>query len=369
MIIKDLWIIEDSGLCLYHYHATFSDYEIDSTLFSGFIAALSSFTECLAQKQIDFLKLQNDELYFISLKEIIVVSVMSTTGGEQHVIKQLLKFVGDKFLKYRSRNFSKDIRTPVFDSKTIQEQFVREIGELCVDEALYDDIKREMVNDLFNQVIQGKVQTDVLCWKIIQLYSYSTPQEIEKLFRIFDNLKSILPTITDNISLRARIKETFQAVKSQLHIALQREESRLLVLCENDEIFNKIFDASLPYRIVAISHSSVSGLQHTLENWVEPSPYNVLIAKFSLTTQEAELLSNLELQPNSRMFVYLQKISKEVRGMLSCYNQENIMINNGYNCAFEQCSCKYDCSIIEDIIEEIVSQFNNITLEKNSNQE
>ena len=45
MIIKNLWVINSSGLCVYSYKANFSDYSLDETMFGGFISALASFTE------------------------------------------------------------------------------------------------------------------------------------------------------------------------------------------------------------------------------------------------------------------------------------------------------------------------------------
>ncbi|MFX0095462.1 MAG: hypothetical protein ACFFBD_27245, partial [Candidatus Hodarchaeota archaeon] len=103
MIIKDLWIIGNSGVCLYHYHALFSDYEIDQKLFSGFVAALSLFSTSLAGKNIDFLKMKDDEMYFVSFANIIIISIMNTSGGEQYVIKQILNYIGEKFLEEREK--------------------------------------------------------------------------------------------------------------------------------------------------------------------------------------------------------------------------------------------------------------------------
>jgi hypothetical protein len=349
MIIKDLWIIASSGLCLYHYHAPFSEYEIDETLFSGFIAALASFTASLAQKEIDFLKMQNDEIYFISLEDTIVVSIMNTAGGEQHVIEQILKFIGEKFLKYRAE-ISKN---GVFDSEEIKELFTKEIEELCGDETLYDDIKREMINNLSNQVIQGKLSPDVLYWKIMQLYSNTTPDEITKMLITFENLKRILPTITDDTILLAKISEAFQSVKIQLNVTLNREKNYLLVLCQDNSLFEAIANNFLSYGTYSILYDSLSGFQHAIENWDKPFPYNTMVTQSSLTMTDVNFLLDLKLKPQSKMFLFVEDLSSEILEGLSDWKEGIVNINPYYH--LDQLQCQSTCPIVGDIVNQFVN--------------
>ncbi|MFX1534353.1 MAG: hypothetical protein ACFFDI_09040 [Promethearchaeota archaeon] len=349
MIIKDLWIIASSGLCLYHYHASFSEYEIDETLFSGFIAALSSFAASLAKKQIDFLKMQNDEIYFISLNDIIVVSIMNTAGGEQHVIEQILKFIGEKFLKSTAEVSMND----VFDSEEIKEFFTKEIEEFCGDETIYDDIKREMINDLSNQVVQGKLSPDVLYWKIMQLYSNSTPDEITKMLMTFENLKRVLPTITDDIILLAKIDETFQSVKFQLNITLNREKNYLLVLCEDNKLFEAIANNFMPYGTYSILYNNFSGFRHAIENWNRPFPYNVMVVRPSLTRTDLNFLLGLKLKSQSKIFLFVENLSSDILEALSDWKEGIVNINPYYH--FDQFHCQFTCSIAGDIVNQFVN--------------
>ncbi|MFX1255757.1 MAG: hypothetical protein ACFFCZ_29400 [Promethearchaeota archaeon] len=349
MIIKDLWIIAGSGLCLYHYHASFSEYEIDETLFSGFIAALASFTASLAKKEIDFLKMQNDEIYFISLEDIIVVSIMSTAGGEQHVIEQILKFVGEKFLKYGAEISKND----VFDSEEIKELFTEEIEELCGDETLYDDIKREMINNLSNQVIQGKLSPDVLYWKIMQLYANATPDEITKMLMTFENMKRILPTITDDTILLAKINEIFQSVKIQLNVTLNREKNYLLVLCQDNSLLETITNNFLPYGTYSILYTSLSDFQYAIKNWNRPFPYNAMVAQSSLTMTDVNFLLGLKLNPQSKMFLFVEDLSSDILEALSDWKEGIVNINPYYH--FDQFHCQFTTSIVGEIVNQFVN--------------
>ncbi|MFX1538156.1 MAG: hypothetical protein ACFFDI_28505 [Promethearchaeota archaeon] len=355
MIIKDLWIIENSGTCLYHYHAFFSDYDIDRVLFSGFIAALSSFTASLTRKEIDYLKMQNDELYFISLENIIVVSIMNAAGGEQQVIKQILKFIGEKFLKY----LTTVPKRAYFDPRDIEDSFTKEVEEFCVDKLIYEDIKRELINELCNQVIQGNLPPNILYWKITQLFSDSSPEEIDKLFETFENLKRILPTMSNDIVLLAKINEAFRAVKCQLNIALERERNYFLILCEDSNAFKTIANNFLAYGTLSLLYTNISDLQHAIRDWNEDTPYNLLILKPQLRRNELRLIVNLPLQPGRKIFLYLETSSQRLEKLI--FGRKEIVVNIHKHCyTFKHSYCQYGCPVVANI----VNQLSNVTIKQ-----
>lgn len=355
MIIKDLWIIESAGTCLYHYHAFFSDYDIDRVLFSGFIAALSSFAASLTRKEIDYLKMQNDELYFISLENIIVVSIMNTAGGEQQVIKQILKFIGEKFLKY----LTKVPKRAYFDPKDIEASFTKEVEEFCTDRLIYEDIKHELINELCNQVIQGVVPPDILYWKITQLFSDSSSEEIAKLCDTFENLKRILPTISNDVVLLAKINEAFRAVKCQLNLALERERNYFLILCEDNNTFNTVANNLLPYGTVSFLYTHISDIENAIRAWDEDAPYNLLILKPQLRKNELERIVNLTLQPGSKMFLYLETISERLEKLIA--GRKEIVVTIHKHCyTFKHSYCQYGCPVVTNI----VNQLTNVTIKQ-----
>jgi hypothetical protein len=327
---------------LYHYSASFSDYEIDNTLFGGFIAALASFTETLSDAVFEFLKMQDDELHFIVDDNIIVVSIMSTADAEQQVINQLLTFVGEKF----NENYAKYLMVDNFDWEKVEKEFTSEIEFIASDEEIYEEMKRELIQKLFNEVIQGILPPDILNWKVAHLFSTSTRSEIHKTIEMIDRLDNILPTMKHDKILESKIKDAFLTAKHQLNTKFQ-EKNQLLVLCHNDIIFQKILKNFLAYSTLCVKITEFSGLIaaiQSIENWIDNIAYNVLIIDPHLSLDEIEQL--LQLQIAGKIFIWTrQKLSPEYSEIFDPY--ENITLHNGY------CDFDYGCPKIFNIVNEI----------------
>lgn len=340
MIIKNLWMINQSGLCVYSYRAKFSDYDLDVIMFGGFIRALASFTETLSQKNIRFLKLEEDELYFRNLKDIIVVSIMNTAGAEQTVIDQMLEFIGEKFLD----SYLANLKSPTFDWSTIVEPFTEDISYVIGDEELYEEMKRELINNLLQDIMQGKQPPDVLTWKIAYLFSSSTHDEINKTLEMIDQVQSIIPSMKYDAILESKINDAFFKAKVQLSTKLIKDRNQLLVLCANMDLYNKIFKNFLAFGTLCIQHRDFSNLFKTLSSMKNSKiniSFNVLIIDPIPSEREFNQLNELNLDNN--LYIWENRtVNKNIEQIISK--------NSKLHLANPICNLDYGCPKVFDMV-------------------
>ncbi len=351
MIIKNLWVINSSGLCVYSYKANFSDYDLDENLFSGFISALASFTETLNQKNIRFLKLEEDELYFRDLKEIIVVTIMNTAGAEQSVIDQMLQFIGEKFLE----NYSENLKSPTFDWSTIIPDFTKEMNYVLGDEELYEEMKRELINNLLQDIMSGKQPPDVLTWKISYLFADSTPDEITKTIEMIDQVTDILPTLRYDAILESKITDAFYKAKIQLSTKLIKDRNQLFVVCNDTELFNKVFKNFLAFGTLCIQHKDYNGLIKSLESIVKAKlnlTFNILLITPFPTKDELSKIKQLNI--DNHIFVW------ELRGISD--NMKNLMDKTGFTLSNPPCSLDHSCPKLFNLVYQL-NQFQSNSVE------
>ena len=349
MIIKNLWVINSSGLCVFSYKANFSDYDIDENLFSGFITALASFTTNLsqAQKNIRFLKLEEDELYFRDLHEIIVVTIMNTAGADQTVIDQMLQFIGEKFLE----NYSEKLKSPTFDWASIISDFTNEMSYVLGDEELYEEMKRELINNLLQDIMNGKQPPDVLTWKISYLFADSTADEITKTIEMIDQVTDILPTLRYDAILESKITDAFYKAKVQLSQKLIKDRNQLFVVCNETELFNKVFKNFLAYGTLCIQHKDYNGLIKSLQSIVKANlnlTFNILL--LSPMPSKDELAKLKELHLEDHIFVWeLRDVSE---------NMKSIIAKSGFKLSNPPCSLDHSCPKLFNMVYQLNQSLN-----------
>lgn len=351
MIIKNLWVINSSGLCVYTYKANFSDYDLDETMFGGFISALASFTETLSQKNIRFLKLEEDELYFRDLKDIIVVTIMNTAGAEQTVIDQMLQFIGEKFLE----NYSENLKSPIFDWSSIVEGFTEEINYVLGDEELYEEMKRELINNLLQDIMNGKQPPDVLTWKISYLFADSTPDEIVKTIEMIDQVTDILPTLRYDAILESKITDAFYKAKIQLSTKLIKDRNQLFVVCNDNDLFNKVFKNFLAFGTLCIQHKDYTGLIKSLQSIVRAHlnlTFNILLLKPFPSKDELAKLK--ELHVDEHIFVWELRETSETT--------KNFIEKSGFQLSNTPCSLDHSCPKLFNLVYKL-NQFQSNSIE------
>lgn len=334
MLVKDLWVIKASGISMYHYrNISESDFQLDDALFAGFISALAAFAESLNEKQIDFLKMKEDEIYFVTLDSIIVVAIIaSIKGTESHVIEQLLSYVGEKFIEL----FGYQIDQIFFDFDTITAEFDKEI-KFITNSEIYEELKREMINKLLSDVISSKNDPDVLHWKVASLFQDSTSEEINQVLKMFDNLTNVLPSITNNVVLESKIKDAFQQATFQLISTLFRHEknNQLYVLCP-DNLFQNIFNNFLPLGTTCSKFNTIETLATAIiavDKWIKSINYQLLIIKPELSEKEADILTSVS--EKCSVLVWVENLETTIQRKLK--EKPNITLYYNYCDLEENC--------------------------------
>ncbi|KKK62721.1 hypothetical protein LCGC14_3001500, partial [marine sediment metagenome] len=242
MLVSDIWIIHESGLCYYHYQSPFStSYEFDNDLFSGFIAALSAFTKPLSNKAIDFLKMQDEQLHFVIIDGIIITALVNELEDiDQEAIIQLLTYIGDKFIE----KYSNYLDGHIFDWALIEKDFTEEISFLIAKDTVIEEMRRERISNLVNDVIMEKATPVNLVNSISKLYSNAKWQEIAKAKETIHNISRILPTLKYDVFLEARISNALKKTIDHLDwlAKLKLPMTQFFVYCEEDEVFERLFD-------------------------------------------------------------------------------------------------------------------------------
>ena len=96
-IIKDLWIVADSGLVVFHhvYHQT-----IDVNLFGALMSALNSYSKFLVDGGLTSFELEHKRFTLIKREGFIFIANSSRKVKEKHVIKELNEVAETFFTMY-----------------------------------------------------------------------------------------------------------------------------------------------------------------------------------------------------------------------------------------------------------------------------
>lgn len=303
MIIKELYVISKAGLGRFHYKASFSDYEIDETLFAGFIAALQNFTDSMAKVQIEYLAMKDDQIHLVSVEDIIIVAIMSITGAEQKIIDQLLSFIGKKFVD----NYRTYLERPNFQWDSIVEDFTKQIEFIWADKEVYEEAKRGLISELFDKVIKKQIASDILQWKITSLFINSSESEIAKTIDKVEKLHAMVPRLVTDPILESEINESIQKSIEDLSKALPKKRRFLIVYCEDNVMYDIIFNKALGLNFFCIPVRAISDISGIVYNWNEESPYNILYLAHTITEEQLEILGQYST-PEKRAYLWLEEI-------------------------------------------------------------
>ncbi|MHA2104206.1 MAG: hypothetical protein ACW981_12325 [Candidatus Hodarchaeales archaeon] len=308
MIIKDLFIVSNEGRTYYHYKSEASNYDIDLNLFSGFVAALSVFTSSLSeQKKIEFLKLQEDEMYFTVTQDIIVTSIMNVRGMEQRVIDHLLKFVGKKFLD----KYFVHMKKASFNWDSINQSFTQEIEDIWSSDEVYEKTKRDLISEFMAKSLEGELSPELLQWKITSLFLSSSPDEVEKTLEKVYKFKEDLFSMTSDPVLRAGLNESLENIINDLSKVLPKKSGSLLVITDNREHYELFYRKCLGYHLFCIPVKSIDDLNSIVTFWKDETPYNVIYMNPTISTGDFNKLK--EIPAKGKIFVWINKIPQDLK--------------------------------------------------------
>lgn len=318
MIIKNLWVIAKVGLCYYHYTAPYSDYQIDENLFSGFVAGLSHFADSLSaeHKSLEYLKMGEDELYFETIGEIIVATIVMPREEklQPFSIKVMLQFVGTKFLEL----FMSEMEDLSFDWIEINELFTNEINAFLQDKELLEEIKREQLQNLFNDVINSKIPLDIFHWRSVQLFADSDPLALKNAIDLLENLLEVASNLITDKILQAKISEILYRLMHDLGESILKHDPKVLfIVCEKTELFNILSNIFLVKGIKALHSTRLDYLIEKIAKWNNSTPFDILVIENSVTPRMIKTLHNLNMDPNVKIIMVVNKIPRPPRGRIN----------------------------------------------------
>ncbi|MBY8986749.1 MAG: hypothetical protein KGD65_16875 [Candidatus Lokiarchaeota archaeon] len=95
-LIQDLWILEDSGIVLFH---RVFDEKIDANLFGGLLSALNSFAEEISKSGLSNFELSNKQFSLLKAKNYLFIANASKKNNLKKVHSEL-EIIKDRFFEY-----------------------------------------------------------------------------------------------------------------------------------------------------------------------------------------------------------------------------------------------------------------------------
>ena len=315
MLIRDLFIVNKGGLMLYHYKTT-AESNYDEVLFSGFVAALSTFTQSLTTSTIDFLKLQDNELHFVTIDEIIVTTIIQTDGGERTIIQTLLHFIGEKFLE-----LYQDLLNTVYEWNNIYNEFTSQI-KILLEEQNYEDAKLEIINENFLKTVNKNITPETFHWQVMSLFIRSPPDIVEKAIQIVTSLKNMSNQLNMDPLLELQINGALQKIVDDLSRVLPRRLRTLLVYSPDKKLYDVIYLSTLNFGIFCIEVIQLSNLFSIIDQWAGNNNYDILYINTSISLEDLNILKNLKT--NRKIYLWLHDVEPDLPILDN--EKENILI-------------------------------------------
>lgn len=95
-LIQDLWILEDSGIVLFH---RVFDETVDANLFGGLLSALNSFAEEISKSGLSNFELSNKQFSLLKANNYLFIANASKKNNLKKVHSEL-EIIKDRFFEY-----------------------------------------------------------------------------------------------------------------------------------------------------------------------------------------------------------------------------------------------------------------------------
>ncbi|MHA1144281.1 MAG: hypothetical protein ACTSRW_06045 [Candidatus Helarchaeota archaeon] len=102
MVYYDIWILDSSGLCV--FHKPFDHRKFDTDLITGFFSALIQFTKEVVNEHLDILDMTKKRFVIHRAKNLILVALVDSSAAISSVRENLIK-LRDVFLKNFGENW------------------------------------------------------------------------------------------------------------------------------------------------------------------------------------------------------------------------------------------------------------------------
>lgn len=216
MLLEVFVIQQGTSFLLVRYPFTKKELQMDGTLFSGMISAISLFTNELKIGEIQFFETKDHQIIIHARKNIIVVGVVENKKEDDFVIKTL-KNIAQRFLDQYSEsldNWNGDIG--------IFEPFSNEIAEIFYTSFAEFYIARDFPRNVIKVIreIQNKFEPHIIRFTGLKIGQERAANVSQKLIDKINNQeneigKSFLKIVEKEIN-HFSISETQYADKNQL---------------------------------------------------------------------------------------------------------------------------------------------------------
>lgn len=118
-LIQDLWILDDSGIVL--FHRVFNE-TVDVTLFGGILSALNSFAEALTKSGLSNFEVSDKRFSLLKEKNYLFVANASKSHSHKKVNSEL-ESIRNKFFEH----YPEEVLTHWNGDTSIFKSFLKEI--------------------------------------------------------------------------------------------------------------------------------------------------------------------------------------------------------------------------------------------------
>lgn len=196
--MKHLWILNrDSGVCLFEQYFGGDDNkpaisQLDSDLFTGFVAAIFSFSQVISGSSIEVMVLQDGTLYY-RLSEYIVIVILAEKTEVPAKMKQLLAEIEHEFLQdYRSA-----LETNVGDDTAIFEPFGNKVMQIVrMPVVLTSGDRTEELRDTLLRLMHKQISLEEAYSNILGMYDGVKGKDNEQLAKAMSQIGSLLKHVT-----------------------------------------------------------------------------------------------------------------------------------------------------------------------------
>ncbi|MHA1380867.1 MAG: hypothetical protein ACTSRG_21075 [Candidatus Helarchaeota archaeon] len=140
--IEEVWLIEESGICLYNQSLG----TVDETLFSGFLSSLQTFIETIGEERLKKIEMGNSKITIAHLEEYkIILALRSPKKTKDKYLEKKIEEIQMKFItKYGSQLVKHQIKHQPYNTTIFEDFYIdlKEIFEEKIDKNITDWLQK-----------------------------------------------------------------------------------------------------------------------------------------------------------------------------------------------------------------------------------
>ncbi len=196
--MKHIWILNrESGVCLFEQYFGGDDSkpavsQLDSDLFTGFVAAIFSFSQVISGSAIDMMMMTDGTLYY-RMSDYVVIVILAEKTEVPAKVKQILSEIEHEFLQdYRSA-----LETNLGDDTAIFEPFGNKVLQIVrMPVVLTPSDRTEELRDTLLRLMHKEISLEDAYSDILGMYDGVRGPENTQLAKAMSQIGSLLKHVT-----------------------------------------------------------------------------------------------------------------------------------------------------------------------------